>query len=1371
MKLLLITILMGGIIPVISANNNQYRFRTLSPEGGFSYDGVISVQQDHDGFIWILMENNLYRFDGYQYKHYYSRFTSLDNTVEWLFYGMEVCSSGKLFVSANNGLYAYNKTFDTFNLICPQNIEAFTVTNNDTIWIRQNKEWNIVDIEKKSLYTPLYDGEKPHFTGSVSCLNDEDFYVFGNYGKLYKYDNSKREFSFCMNLPHSDMPVLKAKSHKGKLWALVDKHGIYKINLSTFTIEAHFDFYNELGNNLTVRSFHVDKKGEIWLGTIHGLYILNPENGSYTHYKHSESDLFGLPNNSVWSINEDYQKNIWVGLFSGNICYVNLDEKNPFKAYYTHKNRDNHTPVTAFTEDPRHLWIGTDGWGISLIDKKTGDHTYYTYLEKGNGLSSDHIKSLVTDKAQNVWIGTYMGGLNCFNSKSKQFGHFVSDTEKNSLLNNNIRKIILENDSGLWIAYQQKRPAISFYSFKNKIFTHYDFSNGLSDINVFDNHCNYSKNSNNVYIFDLLRGRENQLWILSRKNLYRMDIRKNTVKKIETNDTVFANFSTFCFDDSGNLWIGTMGNGLIKYNPDTGNFSEYKDPMNLGASSIYSICNDDEGNIWMGTNTGLIRYNIKQDLFSDYDKQDGIQGAVHNPIASMKGADGNLYFGGTNGFTVVFPKEIVPNSYRPRVILSDFLINHVPTKALFSGKDPSNSEKEIVLNYNQTNFGLKFASDNYLIPEKNRFRYRLKGYDARWIETDASNRTALYSKVPPGVYYFEIKASNNDNVWSDETTVVKIIRKPTPWLWWPAYCLYSLFGLFVLYLILRYYNGKKKLKFQLYLETIEKTKKEEIHQTQLRFYTDISHDFKTPLSLILAALYNMKKNGQKKNYHDIVENNTRRLLKLVNELMDFKTIENGGKSLELQMVNVNTFVENIAMDFKEYANEEGIHFRIKTSLALKLVCIDKNVLEKIIMNLLNNAFKHTNNGDSVSVEILSENDLFQSEYAVHHAISSENFVPGNTFGIVIRDTGTGIPKESIEDVFERYFKLNTTGSDSHPGTGIGLALVKSLILLHKGELNIFSEEKKGTDIEIRFSMDEKTYDASSSTARSEQYLHEKSKLKKLNPSSDENNVDRLMKSGKKRILLVEDHDDLRELITDTLSEEYDIVQAEDGIVALEILKDRIVNLVICDIMMPNMDGITLSEKIKNNIKTSHVPIVLLTARSGIESKIEGAGSGADIYLEKPIDFNLLRLTVRNVFKQQQQLKEYYAKNHFADNPDLSSNEEDNKFLRDFIQIIDNNLNQSDLDVNYIASQMSMSRSKLYNKVKMMTGQSIIEFVLNIRFAKAARLIIEENMSMRQVMEMIGIESQSYFTNTFKKKFGETPTTFASNHRKQKPDKT
>lgn len=645
-------------------------------------------------------------------------------------------------------------------------------------------------------------------------------------------------------------------------------------------------------------------------------------------------------------------------------------------------------------------------------------------------------------------------------------------------------------------------------------------------------------------------------------------------------------------------------------------------------------------------------------------------------------------------------------------------------------------------------------------------KYRLRKYDDHWITTNAQNRIAMYSKVPAGTYYFEVYAANNDGVWSDTPTVIKVIRKTAPWYSWPAYILYALMIIGLIYLICRHYADKKKLKLQLYLENIEKDKKEQIHQAQLRFFTNISHDFRTPLSLIIAALDKLRREGLKEYYYRILNGNAQRLLNLVNELMDFRTVENGMMKLELQPLDINHIVKEIANDFIDYAEQRKIDFQVICDTELPVtIYADRNIVEKIVMNLLNNAFKYTPDNGKILLETRGRKDCFTSEY-------KNNFIVGecvdDTFFILVSDTGVGVSHDSISSVFDRFYKVNTVNTDSHLGTGIGLALVKSLVLLHKGSISIFSERGRGTDMVVRLPLDSGMFNESDFIRHQETRAEEiiRTDSEEMATSVEMKGMeDELLHSTKKKILIIEDNEDLRMLIAESLSDEFQVMQAGDGVESLKLIEHTDFDLIISDIMMPNKDGISLCNDIKGDMNTSHIPVILLTAKTSLESKIEGVDSGADLYFEKPVDLTYLKLSIQNIFRNRRQLKEHYAKNYYADSCELSSNEQDNKFLKQFIAFIEANMDQSEMDINQIAGELSMSRSKLYTKVKSLTGKSVVEFVLNCRLRKAAKLIIEENMTMREVMMHIGIESQAYFTNSFKKVFGETPTAFAAKHKK------
>lgn len=1026
-------------------------------------------------------------------------------------------------------------------------------------------------------------------------------------------------------------------------------------------------------------------------------------------------------------------------MYSGKLCCVNVNESNAFRSWTPKAGGLNYAPVSAFAEDGNSLWIGTEGGGLNLMNVST--EQIVPFVDKGKTPLSN-VKSLVLDNDRRLWIATFREGLDMYDIRRGNMTHYRHDkNDKQSLLVNDMRKVVQEADSGLWIAYQHPKPVVSYFSFQTRSFVHYELDDNTN--------C----------LFDIQRQGENKLWAISNEALYCMDVHTKKVEKMMPNDSTYLGLFTFCLDDSGNIWIGTIGNGLVKFDTSSLQFMSMKNILQQNIYSIYTLCYD-AGNVWMGTDNGLYCYNIAQNHLARFDKGENTQGQVYYPLASMKGADGTLYFGGTDGFTSVDPRKISYNSYKPKAVISDFFIDYESVRPEYRLND---SVREVVLDYDQTNFGFQFASDSYHIPEKNRFKYRLRGYNDTWITVNAQNRTAMYSKVPAGTYYFEVYAANNDGFWSEYPTVVKVVRKTAPWFSWPAYLLYLLIIAGVVYAVYRHFSEKKKFKMLLYQESVERDKKEQIHQAQLRFFTNISHDFRTPLSLIMAALDKLRREGLKEYYYRILNGNVQRLLNLVNELMDFRTVENGMMKLELEQLDINRMVQEIGNDFADYAKQRNIDFRMIFDKDLPAsVYADKNVVEKIVMNLLNNAFKYTREKGSICLEIRGPGEPFVSEHKNSFTVGS---CGDNAFSLVVSDTGVGISAESISSVFERFYKVNTVNADSHLGTGIGLALVKSLVLLQKGSITIYSERDKGTDMVVRLPLDTTLFRDSDFKKQQVEVSDAKVVASQENTDVVENVEERLQNENKKKILLVEDNADLRALIAEALADDFLVVQAGDGLEALRQMEELEFDLVISDIMMPNKDGVSLCNDIKKDLNTSHIPVVLLTAKTSLESKIEGVDSGADLYFEKPIDLTYLKLSLLNIFRNRQQLKEHYAKNYYADTSELVTNEQDNRFLKQFVDFVETNMDQPQMDVNQIAEELGMSRSKLYSKVKGLTGKSVVEFVLNCRLRKAARLIIEENLTMREVMMQVGIESQAYFTNSFKKVFGETPTSFATKHKK------
>ena len=1332
--------IIGWIFMLLSITGNTagkqpYRFHTFSPEGGFYYNGINSIVQNKDGLVWFIIDNDLYRFDGYTHKNYHKVFSSdtsrnLGQTPQ--FNSISTDDKGNIYAGTNSGLYIYEKRADTFCKVNEQAIANLHIDAHDNLWMTRDGEISFRHPDG-SLHTPLY-GKKP-LSWSTSYTGDEASLFVSTAHAIYRYSYDSDKYSLFYSF-EKGMEIQSMARDRNKLWVLITDRGLFRIDIPTAAVEQFYDFFHlDNGGNVLTKMISIDKKHSVWIATQKGLYILNPETGQYTRYMHSETDPFSLPNNSIWCITKDRQENMWIGTYSGGLCYVNLDENVWLKSFTPLVSPLNHNLISGFAEDDTHLLIATEGGGINRMNKQTGEFTYLKNNGSPNSLAYDNTKSIVYDSEQRLWIAMFRGGLDCYDTRTRQFTHFRHEPgNDNSLLTNDLRKIILDGENGLWIAYQLNKLKISFYSFAQKKFTHYTLS------------------EKNEFIHDFCLN-NNRLWLVSER-LYMFDIASRHAESFSV-DNRLLNCQSACFDGNGDLWIGTVGQGLIRFNTRTKEFRIHDEILQRNVYSILSLCTDDENNLWLGTDNGLFRYETASNEYLRFDKQDGAQGQVFYPLSTFKSRTGELYFGGTNGFTKLNPKLLSRNMRQPNLIILNLLIDNVP--AIPTGGDAKNDTawfpRSIVLNHNQSTFGFTFTSDNYLNPNKNLFRYRLRGYDDRWTEVSGTGRLASYTKVPAGKYTFEVMAANNNGVWNSTPYAIQIKRLPAPWLSLPAYIVYMLIAGSILFFVLRHYNIRKQMKLQLYMEAVDKQKKEEIHQSQLRFFTNISHDFRTPLFLIIAVLEKLQETGWRTDYYRILDNNAQRLLNLVNELMDFRTIENGKMPLQVTPLDVNHMVNAIAYDFRNYALQKEMTFEVKCDELPIPIHADKHILEKILLNLLNNAFKYTRQGGHISIETYNDAESFRSSHANHFTVQGD-VIPEDAFLIVVRDTGIGISKDSIASVFERFYKVNTDQADAHLGTGIGLALVKSLVLLHKGVLTIYSERESGTDIVVALSKsnhfyaleDRKTEEADSPVAITE-----------LDESSEK------LLSEKKHILLVEDNDDLRGLIAESLAADYEVTEAANGALAAEALRKEPFDLVISDIMMPVKDGIALCREVKNDINLSHIPFVLLTAKTGLESKLEGVDSGADLYFEKPVDSKLLRASVQNIFNTRRKLQEYYAKNYFADTSELAGSRQDREFLKQFIAVVEKNIDQSEMDVNYIASELSISRSKLYNKVKSLTNKSIVEFILQYRLRKAARLLVEEDMSIREIMEQVGIESQSYFTATFKKEFDETPTAFAKRH--------
>ena len=1323
------------------SQQTEYRFHTCSPDGGFYYDGVMAIQQDASGFIWTLTRNDLYRFDGHQHVSYYHYFRNLNPEDNWYFRQMATDTLGRLYLLANNKLFVHHANTNHFECLTDSTVSFFRIDNKGLMWLNINSLQYLYQPETGTFILITFN-DRPITNLSFFWHDDGQLYGTSSWGTIYRIDPESGECTIHVKIPQ-ELPLVHF-AFKDKTFWTANRNTLFRLDIETNEVTS-YNFLDAPRNIVT--TLHIDQLQNLWIGTRRGLYLFDMKTEAYSLFLINSDDPFSIPNNSIWTISEDRQQNIWIGTYSGGLCYYNPKEKNHFKSYLPKETGVNNPVVSGFAETEKELFVATEGGGINVINRKTGTFSYKMHSQEERSLSHNNVKSMLPDSTRNnLWIGMFTGGLDCYHIPTQTFTNYKNvQGDDNSLKVNNIRKLVHESDSGFWIAYQSRELLLSYFSFEHQTIQHFS-TDGLSD---------------NDYIFDICRGTADDLWIVTHNKLYRMNIIDK--EWIEVASQGMINGQSLYVDSEHNVWIGTVGKGLIKYSARDSTFHYYDDILTFKALTIYSICPDRYGFLWLGSDNGLFRFDPKTGVFMQFTKDDGVQGVVFYPLASMQSSTGELYFGGTAGFTIVADSDIPINTYKPNAMISDILINNV--SILFPSLITRNIwvNDELTLKHDQSNIGFWFSSDNYLMPAKNRFKYRLVGYDNRWVETDASNRYAFFTKLPAGQYTFELIASNNDRMWNENATRLKIRVLPHPMLSAWAYTLYTLVAFLTLFIIFRYYHRQRQLKMALYKESLEKRQREEIHQSQLSFFTNISHELKTPLSLILAVTDTLRKNGLDDFYLRILNNNAQRLYHLINELMQFRKVECGKQTLHLEMIDMNAFVLNISDDFLDFSRQHRMNYDIQTDEALpKKVPADRKILEKIVINLLNNAFRYTPEGGAISLCIYSDIRPYSPSYRNSFHIGNGQIE--DPFYIVVRDTGIGISESSIHKIFERFYKVDEN-ADKHLGSGIGLALVKSLIVLHKGSITVYSEREKGTEMVVALSKNTTNYgeqDFAQPNLSDVDLLPVMAQLSENHRTEIKNNE--LYLRENKRILIAEDNDDLRKLTADFLSPYYDVLEASDGIAASSLIRDMEVDLIISDIMMPLKDGISLCREIKSDMSVSHIPLIMLTAKIGQESKLEGVESGADVYLEKPVNFDILLQVIRNIFKQQDSLKEHYAKNYFAESGEISANKHSNAFLKKLYEILEANFDNDELDVNMIAAELSMSRSKLYAKLKTITDKPLMEIVLNYRLKKAAKLLIEENLSIGEIIMRVGIESQSYFTRMFKKEFGETPTAFAAKNK-------
>ena len=1340
----------------ISSENQLLKFKQFSLAQGLSQSSVLCMLQDSKGFMWFGTRDGLNKYDGHTFKTYRYDYKDQNSISNSFIRSLFEDENGNIWIGTNNGLNKYLPSKDSF--------ERFKHNENKSSLIN-NEIWSLASVEQNYLWIGTNGGlekfntttkKSKHFKNDKSVLKNHIRSLFKDSKKslwicnrenILLLNNNKEEF-LEISYPSTQVrkstrnyaPVIYQDRNENIWLGYRDGLAIYNKEKKEF---QHFKIELGVISSITeeVRDIYEDVFGNFWVGTYNGLYIINKERTSISHYIHDENNFNSLSQNSIYSIIGDTKGDVWIGTYAGGVNYYDRSY-DIFKNYYAGSNnyKLNYKVISSLIEEPSgNLWIGTEGGGLNFLNKETGKFTHYTHNKyNSNSISTNNIKSIVRTKEGNLWIGTHDGGLNFLNPNKKPFvfkKYKRQPKNETSLSNNRVVSLFEDYKKNIWVG--TAGGGLNMYNIENNTFLR------IQDTSLFIGEI----------IYNIASTHNKDILIISgNKGLAKINVKTKEITPIKYQIENESNtIVTLCAyeDRFKNFWIGTEGNGLFYYDTKTKKSVKYGTSEGLPNEVIYTILPDDFNNLWFSTNKGLSRFNLETHQFKNFDVSDGLIENEFNYGAKLKLKSKELMFGSANGIVLFNPDKITENSFIPPVYITSISVNNKP---YFSGTDIT---KDIELTHNQNVFSFNFIALSYSQSDKNKYAYKLEGFDKDWNYV-GNKKSATYTNLDPNEYVFRVKASNNDGLWNEKGQSISIKILPPFWKTWWAYLLYSILLITTLYLIRKYSLLRIHEKNELKQERLEKEKIEEINSLKLKLFTNISHDFRTPLTLIVGPLERMLKNKEGNSYvqkqHQTMYRNASVLLQLINQLLDFRKSESGKLKLKASQNNIVLFIENIKKSFEDLAEFREIDYSFKTTDKNLEIWFDVVNLKKVVFNLLSNAFKFTPNNGKIKIRI---------------STTEKNSRKGNFVKIEIKDNGKGIPKKNLNFIFDRFYQIERDES-SRSGTGIGLALAKSVIELHKGSIKVKSKEKEGTSFVILLPFGKNHLTKEQIIKEADEIetvsFYEEATINSLKEKS-ENEVDKKVEINPElpTILIVEDNPEVRAFVKEIFKVNHNILEAENGKDALEIAQNNSIDLIISDVMMPIMSGIELCGQIKTNIVTSHIPILLLTAKTSQDSQKEGYKTGADAYVTKPFDASILEQKVKNLLKTRQNLVKKFKKDIILKPKELEITSADEIFLKKSISLIEKNINNTEFTIQDFISEIGMSRSALYRKLKALTGQSITEFIRTIKLKRAAQLIAQTKRTISEIAFDLGFNDLKHFRKTFKKLFDELPSQYRLNH--------
>lgn len=1318
-----------------SAENKPISFIHYSTDYGLPSPYVKSITQDPDGFIWVATRDALVRFDGINFQEF-PCYDKHNHSIKEYFNKLFVFNDTLLIAQTNGGqFFYYNADLESFfhypllsNLGPTDNI----IPSKQGYWICKNKQ--LFFLNNANAKTRLEDKfskyKMPKNLQIIDVVENNNYLGFlTNTGNAYFInDETLTSIDFTKLLPFNAFDIRHIDSD-GYVWVSSNDHGLVRMNITTL----EFDFFlkgtesKSIPHNF-IHNICEDKHKQIWIGTEGGLGVYDMRSKTMNLYTSNLNAPHGLRSNPIYDTFCDSNGGIWLGTYFSGLSYYSTDQDFFRKWNAGFGNFQLRSKVVSCFEEGGDsvLWVGSEDNGLNKINLQTGEVNAYSYSPNNdNTISYNNLHDLKL-VGKKLWIATYTGGVSVMDITTERFEHYNATNTNGEIPNVNYQ--FLHVGETLYIAGSE---GVIIYDINTKKFNKLkpDLINHLQ----FESITNIGEN----------------IWFASGNQVFTYNTLQDSISlfnKIPNLDAI----NIIKSDSKGNIWIGTCYDGLYEYNPQSKEYKQYCNTNGFPASWVFSIEEGVNNQYWISTNKGLILLDHSSSEVSLFDRSSGVQVSQFNFRSSYKDSRGNIYFGSYNGMIsfcgeykskrVAKHREVVFTGFK----LFDRSIR--PNKEDLLTKS-INKIDQLKLNFKQNAFTINYSALCYSKRGRCKYSYILENNDSEW-SPPSEHSFANYTNLSHKKYIFKVRALNENNMVIGEKSIVILISPPfwlTPW----AYFLYFLFIIGIFILVFRFGKKLEKAKLQAELEHQEKVHAEKIHQVKLEFYTNISHELKTPLTLIFSPLAHLTNNNKlspqiKKQLRGI-ERNSKRLYSLINQLLEFRRLEQGKENLAVKECELQKLIEDITTSFRSVAEEKGIVFIISMPKDNTKVWVDEEKVDKIIFNLLSNAFKYTPEDGEIKLVLSLSGKKHQK------------------LSIDVKDTGIGIEQKNIDRIFERFYQVNKSSMIN--GSGIGLTYTKSLVELHKGKISVDSTIGKGTCFNVSLPSSKSAYEHNEISNPTQYNIASKSKDYNFdNPINDLHFDNTELLINKRILLIVEDNLEIIDLLRDLFEDNYAVVEAHDGEEALSLFEDEKFSpdVIISDIMMPKMDGISLVKRIKGDIRTSHIPIVLLTSKAGDDSNLEGMLSGADVYVKKPFYPDILKKNVDNIIKTRQSLLNRVLK---SDNEikvvEESFSSTDKAFIEKLNGVVSQNITNPKLDVTLLIQEMGVSRSLLHLKLKKIMNCSTTEFIRISRLKIAVRLIATGKCNISEAAYESGFSSPTYFTRCFKEFYGKTPTDYFS----------